>query len=152
MNACVLEKSTDIELSRYAELQMLALGYARSGETDTLVSMLDAGLPVNLCDEKGNTLLMLATYNEQFLVTKVLLERGADTEQRNDRGQTPLGGVAFKGYCGIAAVLLEHGADVNADNGGGKAPLLFATMFGRFKMRRLLKKHGAKMWTPKPLA
>jgi len=48
-----------------------------------------------------------------------LLEHGADADHRNDRGQTPLGGAAFKGYEEIIAALLEHGADIDADNGGG---------------------------------
>ncbi len=147
MGSSMIESEVSAEeLERYEVLQSQALDYARRGETETLISMVEAGLPVNLSDEKGNTLLMLASYNERLGTTHALLERGADTEQRNDRGQTPLGGVAFKGYCELAEVLLDGGADVNADNGGGKAPLLFATMFGRFKMRRLLKRYGGKMW------
>jgi ankyrin repeat protein len=39
-----------------------------------------------------------------------LLEHGADADRRNERGQTPLGGAAFKGYEEIIAALLEHGA------------------------------------------
>lgn len=149
MSVEVLNTASKEELDRYQELQEMAIQCARSGESEVLESMIKAGMPVNLCDEKGNSLLMLATYNQHLDTSRMLLENGADTELRNDRGQTPLGGVAFKGYIALAELLLEYGADVNADNGGGKAPLMFATMFGRFKMRKLLKLRGAKMWTPK---
>jgi len=36
-------------------------------------------------------------------------------DRKNDRGQTPLGGAAFKGYEKIVALLLSHGADIDAD-------------------------------------
>ena len=134
------------ELARFEELQRAALAFARKGETETLASMIEAGLSVDLQDEKGNSLLMLATYNQNLDTSRMLLEKGAQPDLRNDRGQTPLGGVAFKGYAGIAALLLEHGADVNADNGGGKTPLCFATLFARLKVRKLLKQRGGKMW------
>lgn len=137
--------TTQAEEKRYAELQQMALDFARHGETDSLAAMLDHGLPVNLADAKGNSLLMLASYNENLETSRMLLEHGASVDCRNDRGQTPLGGVAFKGYEEIAAVLLDHGADIDADNGGGMTPLMFAAMFGRAKVVEQLKTRGASL-------
>jgi ankyrin repeat protein len=88
---------------------------------------------------------MLASYNGEVETTRMLLEYGADTERRNDRGQTPLGGVAFKGREKIAALLLAHGADIDADNGGGMTPIMFAAMFGRTKIVVLLRACGASL-------
>ena len=48
------------EEQRYAELQLMALESARAGDIELLKSMIQAGMPVNLCDPKGNSLLMLA--------------------------------------------------------------------------------------------
>lgn len=126
---------TDLEITaaeeaRYAELQQLALESARTGDVRTLVPMLDAGMPVNLVDEKGNSLLMLASYHGHLPLTKLLLESGAAPDQRNARNQTPLAGVAFKGGLEIAKLLVKHGADPNADQGGGRFPIQFAAMFG----------------------
>ena len=72
-----------------------------------------------------------------------MLEHGADANRRNDRGQTALGGAAFKGYEEIIDALLEHGADIDAGNGGGMTPLMFAAMFGRSKAVVQLQAHGA---------
>ena len=105
--------------------------------------MIDAGLPVNLQDEKGNTLLMLASYHGNPETVAGLLQRRAEPDQRNHRNQTPLGGVAFKGYTKIAALLLDHGADLNADQGGGTTPLMLAALFGRTEMMHLLSHRGA---------
>ena len=137
--------TTEAEEKRYAELQVMALDHARHGETEPLALMLQHGLPLNLADAKGQTLLMLASYNGNAGTTRRLLELGADVDRRNQRGQTPLGGAAFKGYEEIVALLLEHGADIDADNGGGMTPLMFAAMFGRTKVTAQLQAHGASL-------
>jgi len=98
---------------------------------------------VNLEDLKGNSLLMLATYNGQLETTDALLHSGAEVDRRNHRQQTPLGGAAFKGYVGIVERLLEAGADIDADNGNGMTPLMFASMFGRTEVVQLLQRRGA---------
>jgi len=136
--------TTEAEERRYAELQAAALDYARAGDTNVLESMVRAGLPVNLADPSGNTLLMLACYHDQIDTARMLLEHGADVDRRNSRNQTPLGGVAFKGYPAIAGLLLRHGADVDADNGNGMTPLMFAEMFGRTDVADVLRAGGAE--------
>src|ERR1700676_2412924 len=122
---------TESEDKRSAELPQMALDFARRGETDSLAVMLRHGLPANLADHKGNTLLMLAAYNDNVETARMLLEHG--------------GGVAFKGYEEIVALLLKHGADIDADNGGGMTPLMFAAMFGRTKVVEQLKRQGASL-------
>ena len=133
------------EETRYAALQVLALDFARQGETLELQQMVAHGLPVNLADAKGNSLLMLASYHGQRETVRMLLENGADPNRRNYRGQTPLGGVAFKGDEEIVALLLKHHADIDADNGGGMTPLMFAAMFGRTRVVEQLKRQGASL-------
>ena len=64
---------TQQEEQRYTELQMIALDAARSGETELLESMVAAGMPVNLRDEKGNSLLMLAAYHAHEHTVNMLL-------------------------------------------------------------------------------
>jgi len=133
------------EEARYAELQELALDFARRGDAAALAPMLRHGLPVNLADAKGNTLLMLAAYHGQLETARLLLEHGADVDRPNDRGQTPLGGVAFKGETTLVELLLAHGANLEADNGGGMTPLMFAAMFGRGAVVEQLQRAGASV-------
>lgn len=137
--------TTDAEEQRYAELQVIALDFARQGDTKNLEQMIRHGLPVNLADGKGQTLLMLASYHGRLQTTRMLLDLGAEVDRANDRGQTPLGGVAFKGYDEIAALLLKHGANIDADNGVGMTPIMFAAMFGRQKVLALLQARGASL-------
>lgn len=123
--------TTAAEERRYAELQAMALDLARGGEAGPLEAMLAAGLPANLADHKGNTLLMLAAYHGHGDCVAMLLARGAAVDRRNDRGQTPLGGAAFKGHLAVVRILVAAGADLDSDNGAGATPVMFAAMFGR---------------------
>ena len=51
------------EEERYVQLQMMALDFAREGNTQELELMIKHGMSVNLCTHKDDSLLMLATYN-----------------------------------------------------------------------------------------
>lgn len=83
---------------------------ARNGDTQLLSSALDAGVPVNLTNSKGDTLLNLAAYLEREETVAMLLARGADTERVSDMGFTALVCAVFRGNEPIARALLEAGA------------------------------------------
>ena len=74
----------------------------REGDTQQLGAMLAQGVPVNFRNEKGDSLIMLASYHGHLETSRLLLEAGADANVPNDQGQTPLAGVAYKGYLDIA--------------------------------------------------
>ena len=72
-----------------AELAGRLFGMARAGDARRLAAYLDAGVPVNLANANGDTLLMLAAYHGHPTTAQVLIERGADVDRTNARGQTP---------------------------------------------------------------
>lgn len=131
---------TEEELKRYEELQVIALDFARRGKTQDLKAMIEAGISVDLSDHKGNSLLMLATYNGKLETTKMLISRNARIDKKNDRGQTPLAGVCFKGNLEIVQALVEAGANIDEDNGLGTTSMFFASMFGHTDIVRYLQK------------
>jgi hypothetical protein len=93
------------------QLAAKVFSLARQGGTDTLAAYVDAGVPANLCNDKGDTLIMLAAYHGHPQTVTALLERGADPNRPNDRGQTPLAGAVFKGERAVIEALLGGGAD-----------------------------------------
>ncbi|AMM26902.1 ankyrin repeat domain-containing protein [Variovorax sp. PAMC 28711] len=111
---------------------------ARTGEAQTLAGLLQKGLPPNMSNHKGDTLLMLAAYHGHAEATKVLLEAGAEPDRYNDMAQTPLGASAYKGSLQIVELLLSHGAQMNFAPPGGKTPLMFAAMFNRLEIVKCL--------------
>lgn len=101
---------------------------ARQGATDTIAAYIDAGVPVGLTNDNGDTLLMLAAYHGHAATVAALLERGADPGRANDRGQTPLGAAVFAGAREVVEKLLEAGADPAA---GAPSAIETARMFER---------------------
>ena len=79
---------------------------AREGDAAMLAALLSKGLPANLRNHKGDTLLMLASYHGHVDAVKVLLEHKADPEVRNDTGQSPIAGAAFKGDLAVVTSLI----------------------------------------------
>lgn len=86
---------------------------ARQGDIPIFFQALRAGLPPNMTNDKGDTLLMLATYHGHAKLSSLLLEYGADPNRLNDRGQSPLAGAVFKDEKEVVDILLEAGADVD---------------------------------------
>ncbi|MET7707429.1 ankyrin repeat domain-containing protein [Micromonospora sp. NPDC005189] len=84
---------------------------ARAGSTEELAAQLDAGLPVNLTNDKGDTLLILAAYHAHPDTVAALLSRGADHSRANDRGQTALAAAVFRSSTEAVRALLAAGAD-----------------------------------------
>ncbi|WP_127131583.1 ankyrin repeat domain-containing protein [Georgenia sp. SYP-B2076] len=109
---------------------------AREGATAELAAGIDAGVPVNLTNSKGDTLLTLAAYHQQADTVRALLERGADVHRLNDRGQSALVCAVFQQDEGITSMLLEAGADPDA---GTPSPMQAAQMFNLPRMAVLLE-------------
>jgi ankyrin repeat protein len=121
---------------RLVELASRLFGMAREGETATLVAYVDAGVPVNLANEQGDTLLMLAAYHGHPATVSALIERGADVNRLNGRGQSPLAGAVFKGEDEVVRALVTGGADPQA---GHPTAVDTATMFGRADLLEVLE-------------
>lgn len=83
-----------------------------------------------------------ASYHDSINCAKMLLQKGALVDERNDRKQTPLAGVCFKGHLEMAELLLAFGANPNANNGLGATPYTFAILFGRQEIAELLIKYS----------
>lgn len=89
-------------------------GMARGGgpeAAELLATYVDNGLDVNLRNQDGNSLLMIAAYSGHPEVVSALIGRGADVDGVNNRNQTPLAGAIFKKEDAVIDVLLEAGAD-----------------------------------------
>lgn len=111
-----------------ARIAQLAMDLARTGETQELAEFLEHGLPVDTSDQDGNTLLMLAAYHDRAETVRMLLERGADPEARNQRNQSPIAGAIFKGADEVVDVLTSAGVDLDV---GTPSAREIARMFGR---------------------
>jgi uncharacterized protein len=117
------------------ELAGRVFDLARGGRTEELAAYVDAGVPVNLTNDKGDTLLILAAYHGHPATVGALLDRGADHARANDRGQTALAAAVFRQSTETVARLLAAGADPDA---GGPSARATATFFDLPEMVGLL--------------
>ncbi|WP_433683310.1 ankyrin repeat domain-containing protein [Nocardia sp. CA-119907] len=128
--------STDDTDPELLELATKIFDLARQGNAERLTAYLDAGVPVNLTNDHGDSLLMLAAYHGHQDAVRVLLARDADPNRANDKGQTPLAGAVFKGEVEILRALLAAGADPDAGTPSARAA---AAMFGKNDLLRLFE-------------
>ncbi|MEV0256776.1 ankyrin repeat domain-containing protein [Streptomyces sp. NPDC050732] len=116
------------------ELATKIFDLARQGDAAALAAYVDAGVPANLTNDSGDTLVMLAAYHGHAEAVRALVERGADTNRANDRGQTPLAGAVFKGEEAVIRALLDGGADPAA---GTPSAVDTARMFAKTELLHL---------------
>jgi ankyrin repeat protein len=122
-----------------AELANRAFAAARAGDASSLETLVNEGVPVNLSNEAGDTLIMLAAYHGHAAAVSALVKLGGDANRANDRGQTPIAGAVFKAADEVVRALLDGGADPFA---GTPSAVDTARMFGRAELLALFERKG----------
>jgi len=110
------ERPWDESVDSHPDSQLVTIAhacfdFARAGDTERLRAHIEHGVPVNLTDATGNTLLMLAAHHGHAETVGALAALGADPDRTNDRGQSPLAGAIFKGEDDVVEALLLAAAD-----------------------------------------
>lgn len=108
---------------------------ARSGNAARLAELLDLGVPVNLTNDRGDSLLILGAYHRHADVVGALLARDADLDRVNDNGQTALAAAVFRQDAGLVETLAAAGADPDA---GARSARVVTEFFGLDAMAGLL--------------
>lgn len=91
---------------------------------------------VNFCDENGITPLMSSICAENFDEVKALCSIGADVNQFDNDGNTPIHHVAKIGNVEIAEFLKQQGADLTIRNKDGQ---LASDLTNNWKIKKTLK-------------
>lgn len=111
---------------------------ARDGQTGPLGEMIDAGVGLNLVNPRGDTLLIVAAYQQQAETVAALLRRGADASVVNAMGQTAISCAVFRNNEVILRLLLEADADPRLGTHSGVA---IADQFGLPLMREIIESY-----------
>ncbi|MBT3137132.1 ankyrin repeat domain-containing protein [Alteromonas sp. ALT199] len=117
---------------------------AREGDSAMLGAFYQAGLDVNVADEKGYTALILAAYHGHTDTINFLIgEANANPCQEDNRGNTALMGAIFKGHVSVAKQLVFADCDIDEENAQGQTALMFASLFDRQEIINTLIDKGA---------
>ncbi|MEM7010121.1 MAG: acyltransferase family protein [Verrucomicrobiota bacterium] len=159
------EERTEVELPPAETSSTIEL--AERGDIDALREALDAGADPNEREPfGGSALLGIAAIYDNVEAIELLLERGAEINERSNDASTPLHMAAFFGSLDSAKALVEHNADLNPRNDYGATPLsnaesdwgtvvwvvetfkievdLEEVKAGRPKVAEFLRSHGAE--------
>jgi FOG: Ankyrin repeat len=89
-------------------------------------------------NDRGRTPLMIATYNNDIEIAKVLISNGADVNIPDDMQNTPFLYAAAEGYWDILKLTTKAGADPNITNRYGNTALISAAEHGNVEALRWL--------------
>jgi ankyrin repeat protein len=118
---------------------------ARSGDAAAMRLLLEKGANSKLTTKDGNNAFLFAAgigYRDKYTkgteedaieALKIMLERGADVNQTNPKGETALHGAASRGADAIVQFLVDRGANLNIKRSSqGLTPLDVAMGKGSF--------------------
>jgi len=112
---------------------------------ETVKVLLAAGADVNAQARNAMKVrpIHAAAATAQLEALRMLVERGADVNARQQAGFTALHEAASTGQIEFARLLLDHGADVNAKTDDGKTVLTLAIEASQNEMVKFLRERGA---------
>lgn len=140
VNKAVVERNGNL----YANQTLLDA--AESGDLDVMHHLLQDGKEeLNSTDSRHWTPLIVAAFNGHDLVTRMLLEFGADTSAQDKSGYSALHWAAYNGQSRTVKLLLQEKADINARSLSGWTPLMQASARGHLGVAILLVDRGAEV-------
>lgn len=98
--------------------------------------------PVDEPDDTGATPLILATLKGSLPICKMLIERGANVNAKNNNGHTPVKYAGSKNHQQILTYLLDCGGDPNAKDQFGETPLHRIASMERHECLRIFLTHS----------
>jgi ankyrin repeat protein len=124
---------------------------ARSGNTDTMRALLEAGASAKARGYYGCTLSAMMDQPNALELAKLLLDAGADPNGPSVNGETVMHDAVETGSLELVKLLLEAGGDPNHEDKNGMTPLHVASTRpvqgapAPPEMIDLLVEHGAKV-------
>ncbi len=113
----------------------------QTGNSETVKQLIEEGINVNILRESA-TPLMVAASKGQTGIAEIILQAGANINEKNEDGWTALHKAAYEqDKTEIIDLLMQSGSDVEAKNRFGKTPLQLAEEKNHRDIVRVIKNH-----------
>ncbi len=127
----LLARGADVEWNGYCRLDSREVDVAH-GSHILLHSLIDAGAATKKTADRNNTpIVTLACLSNDERLVHVVIECGANVNQADDWGRTPLSASAGQDNLGLVQFLIQHGADPAAQGETGYSRILRAAVGSR---------------------
>jgi tankyrase len=120
-----------------------------NGDKEQIDLFVRAGINIHLEDEKGTPSVLIAMKKGYTVITKILLNAGADVNTRDKMGITLLMlacGKSTPSYKELAELLINKNALINEHDRLGYTPLLLSLSGGSAEIAELLIERGADVY------
>lgn len=121
----------------------LLVDACNQGDIETVREFLNEGR-IDSLTEEGESLLSAACSAGCFFLVEMILDMGAEIEDRGHKDTTPLMEAANSGHSDIVKLLIERKASIDAQTNQGNTPLILAAANGHTECVRLLLDGGAR--------
>ena len=115
---------------------------AESSDPSRIALFIKAGMAVDVRDEREWTPLMVAAFNGNEAVARMLIAHGANVQARDVGGYTPLHWAALNGFESVIRLLISKGFERNARSNFGWTALMQAATKGHTAVVRALLDAG----------
>lgn len=115
-------------------------------DTNIFRYFLDNGYDPDYILDFGNndkTSALLYVSGWMYEIGEALIEYGADVNNRNERGETPLMRASWRGHLPFVQMLLENGAKINLTSQSGATALYNAILTDNYEVIKYLLENGA---------
>ena len=109
---------------------------------ETIITLINNGADVNLCNETGTSPLYKACQYGHDSTVQLLLNNGADVNLCEETGVSPLFIACQNGHDSTVHILLSKGVDVNLCDKTGASPLFIACQNGHDNTVHILLSKG----------
>jgi len=125
-------------------LDMLLLDEAADPDSIRFKEVLDAGVDIEVKDDKGLTALMIASLYGNTRAVELLIAKGANVNARADDGTCALMHASFTGNTAIAELLLRTEKETGKTVRDKEVAMQLASGNGHVDIVELLRRYGAK--------
>jgi uncharacterized protein len=123
--------------------QQEILSLASRGETQAVLTALDADTARDAVQADGTGLLHWAVYYNDLVLVNRLIQLGSDVSLRNNYGASPLSQAAIIGNSEVIAALLNAGAEPNESFADGQTAIMVIARTNNLDAARVLLDKGA---------
>lgn len=131
----------DVDLSP-EQINRSLIAAAKECSVEKINLVLENGADPNFC-EQGKNALLWATINKSYYCMEVLLKAGADPNEADLEGCTPLIFAARNYSVATLKLLLDHGANPNMADEDNETPLYSAVEYDSYDCVKCLLENGA---------